>query len=100
MFAFLSRLLEILVAVAMIRSVLQVLFRAFRGMNGPRNSGSPVPPQNPATGSAGGAPAASTLLHQDPVCGTYVAAGSSLRKICKGQVYYFCSEECRDRYVA
>ena len=49
--------------------------------------------------AAAGDPA-TTVLHQDPVCGTYVAANSSLRKICGGKVFHFCSEECRDRYVA
>ncbi len=95
MFAFLSRVLLFFFAISVIRSVVQAVVRAFG------NSNTPQPPAGPArkTGPASEGDA-STLLHQDPVCGTYVAAGSSLRKICKGQVYHFCSEECRNRYVA
>jgi YHS domain-containing protein len=99
MFAFLSRILLFFVAISLIRGVVQAVTRAFRGTDLPRKAGSPASQQNTGAESAAN-PSASTLLHQDPVCGTYVAAGSSLRKICKGQVLHFCSEECRDRYVA
>jgi len=100
MLAFLSRILEFLVALAMLRSVLQMLFRLFGGGRGPgtawktrvRNPGAAA--GQTTTGDPG-----STLLHQDPVCGTYVASKSSFRKICRGQVMHFCSEECRDRYT-
>jgi YHS domain-containing protein len=103
MFEFLGRVIEILVFFAMIRSVLGLIMRIFRGTGGARGSG-PVPqaPQvktgSAAQGSQSGA-SESTLLHQDPVCGTYVAAGSSLRKISKGQVFHFCSEACRDKFA-
>jgi YHS domain-containing protein len=99
MFAFLGRILELLMAFAMIRAILQTVVRIFRSPDGtrdsPRSSG-PAPPP----GNVSGASSATTLLHQDPVCGTYVAAGSSFRKICNGKVVHFCSEKCRDRYVA
>jgi uncharacterized protein len=91
MFAFLSRLLLFFVVISVIRSVVSAVLRAFRGNETPATQ---QKPPDAATGSA------STLLHQDPVCGTYVPAGSSLRKICKGQVFHFCSEACRDRYQA
>lgn len=55
-------------------------------------------PADPITSSspAGGA----TLLQQDPICGTYVAADSSLKKIVAGHVYHFCSAECRNKFTA
>lgn len=94
---FLGRIFEILFVFVMIRAALGVVIRIFRGMNGAggRNTVTParrvvVDPDNPSE---------STLLHQDPVCGTYVAAGSSFRKICHGEVFHFCSEECRDKYA-
>jgi YHS domain-containing protein len=99
MFAYLFRLLLFFVTISVIRSVIYAVVRAFRGTNGPPSVESQAPPQRTGTDQAGSA-SASTLLHQDPVCGTYVAAGSSFRKICKGQVFHFCSEECRDRYQA
>jgi YHS domain-containing protein len=37
-------------------------------------------------------------LKKDPVCGTYVSAAASVTRSINGQVVYFCSEECRDRY--
>lgn len=39
-------------------------------------------------------------LKRDPVCGTYVAAGTSLTRQIKGETHYFCSKECRDKYRA
>src|SRR5579863_9144796 len=96
MFEFLGRVIEILVFFAMIRSALGLIMRIFRGSGTPRADASAAP--QAATGAATAA-SASTLLHQDPVCGTYVAAGSSLRKISKGQVFHFCSEACRDKFA-
>jgi YHS domain-containing protein len=43
-------------------------------------------------------PQGSTLLQQDPVCGTYVASDLSLKRIVRGKVVHFCSTECRDRF--
>jgi YHS domain-containing protein len=39
-------------------------------------------------------------LKRDPVCGTYIPADLSVRKSVNGEVLYFCSPECRDKYVA
>jgi YHS domain-containing protein len=97
MFELLGRIFEILLVFALIRSALGIVIRVFRGMNGARGSAT-QPPVRKTVEEADGV--GFTLLHQDPVCGTYVAAGSSFRKICKGQVFHFCSEECRDKYEA
>jgi YHS domain-containing protein len=37
-------------------------------------------------------------LKKDPVCGTYVSAASSFTRTVNGQLFHFCSKECRDRY--
>ena len=37
-------------------------------------------------------------LKRDPVCGTYVPADNSVRKIVGAETLYFCSPECRDKY--
>jgi len=95
MFELLGRIFEILVVFALIRSALGIVIRIFRGMGGARGSGTQPPVRKTVAEPDA---VASTLLHQDPVCGTYVAAGSSFRKICNGQVLHFCSEECRDKY--
>ncbi len=39
-------------------------------------------------------------LVQDPVCGVYCPKKSAFTAIYKGKVYYFCSEECRQKFIA
>ena len=39
-------------------------------------------------------------LKRDPVCGTYVPVDNSVRKSVNGEVLYFCSPECRDKYAS
>ena len=34
------------------------------------------------------------VMIQDPVCNTYVSAGSAVMEEVKGQQYYFCSQDC------
>lgn len=38
------------------------------------------------------------VLVQDPVCKTYIAQRDSIHLRQDGEVYYFCSEQCRDRF--
>jgi YHS domain-containing protein len=40
------------------------------------------------------------VLKRDPVCGTYVGVDNSVRKSVNGEVLYFCSTECRDKYAS
>lgn len=92
MFALIERLVFLLFLVSVVRSALQFVFRIWRGSQahtGPARTAAPPRPS----------PAGSTLLHQDPVCGTYVAADTSLKRIVNGKVIHFCSAECRDRYT-
>jgi YHS domain-containing protein len=88
MFPFLARLILFLVAISLIRSVVRFVQRAWMGA---------VETRQHVAGPAGGATAA-TMLQQDPVCGTYVAIDTSLKKIMNGRVLHFCSPECRDKY--
>lgn len=39
-------------------------------------------------------------LVKDPQCGTYVPARSAFKADVKGKTLYFCSEKCRDSYLA
>jgi YHS domain-containing protein len=41
---------------------------------------------------------ATEALKKDPVCGTYLAPSSAIRKTVGGVTYYFCSPECRDKF--
>ncbi len=40
------------------------------------------------------------VMVKDPVCGTYFPQGRAVALNGKGEVLYFCSTECRDRYLA
>lgn len=87
MLYFLARLILFAVAISVIRSVITFVQRAF-------TSG-----RTSATVRAGGGSSgAPTMLQQDPVCGTYVAIDTSLKKVVNGKVLHFCSPECRDKY--
>jgi uncharacterized protein len=49
-------------------------------------------------GEPGASPAIDEMV-QDPVCGVYVACGKAISAVVDGKTVYFCSKECRDRYV-
>jgi len=38
-------------------------------------------------------------LKKDPVCGTYISAATALQEKVKGETVYFCSKECREKYL-
>jgi YHS domain-containing protein len=66
-----------------VRSILGSLFK--------RGRGSAV--QQPAE------PAAPMELKKDPVCGTYVSPATGFSRTVQGHMIYFCSKECRDKFV-
>jgi len=37
---------------------------------------------------------------QDPVCETYVPRREAVRKVVQGQAYFFCSDECAEKFKA
>jgi YHS domain-containing protein len=37
-------------------------------------------------------------LHKDPVCGTYVAESSALKRQVGRETFYYCSEHCREKH--
>jgi len=39
-------------------------------------------------------------MEKDPVCGTYVPEKTSLKLKSEGEIFHFCSEKCRDEYIA
>jgi YHS domain-containing protein len=88
-----ERLIYLLFVALAIRSALQFISRLWSG----RPKVGVRPPGGPVRPAASAGPDA-TLLHQDPVCGTYVATDTSLKQVIDGKVVHFCSAECRDRY--
>jgi YHS domain-containing protein len=85
---FILEILLPLLVFGFLRSILRSLFQTKREVN------RPAPEQARPNVVAGGE------LKKDPVCGTYVSAGSSITRTVNGQLIHFCSKECRDKYRA
>jgi hypothetical protein len=75
-----------IIAITFLRSVIGLIVRTM---------GEAMSPEKPDVRAA---PTAGGELKRDPVCGTYVAAGASVRKTVGREVIHFCSTTCRDRY--
>ena len=71
------------------RSVLKSVFQASKTV-----THQPGPRPSEPTVVAGGE------LKKDPVCGTYVSTSLALTRTVKGEPVYFCSKECRDKFVS
>jgi len=74
----------------LLRALLRSVFEGFRSTFTPPRS---APRQPPAVHSGG-------ELKKDPVCGTYVSTTASIARTENGEVLYFCSKECSDKYRA
>ncbi len=91
-------LLEAVVAVlvlTLLRSFIGIILKGFSELLGS--------PASSASGSGAGARSAGPRapadeLKKDPVCGTFIAASTSIQKSVGGQTYHFCSAECRDKF--
>ncbi|MDQ6699938.1 MAG: hypothetical protein M3Z36_07115 [Acidobacteriota bacterium] len=57
--------------------------------------------QQPANSrSSEGMPTSAGELRKDPVCGTFIPVGTSLKKTVNGETVHFCSADCRDKFKA
>jgi len=36
---------------------------------------------------------------KDPVCNTYIPVENAIKENIEGKTYYFCSPECRDKFI-
>jgi len=96
MFRVIFYLLLTVVAISVLRSIVGIFLKgvaqAMKGGSGAPGvrSNNRASNQVPLTGE----------LKKDPVCGTYVAAASSIKETVAGQTIHFCSAQCRDKYVA
>jgi YHS domain-containing protein len=94
-----------MVARAIISSVMKGLSNAsasaFQQQQAPPNPSSSNPQSNSNSQSNpvnNGGPANGSVLHKDPVCGTYVSEGTGFRKQTSGQTFYYCSQACKDKH--
>ena len=91
MFRVIFYLLVTIFLITIVRSVVGVVMRGFSELI------SPAPRQ--ANGAREGVPL-SGELKKDPICGTYTSAATSLKETVGKETFYFCSPQCRDKYVA
>lgn len=87
MFRNVLRLVVVFIAALFVRHLVTLLIRVVTRMAGVTTS----PPSVPRQQSGG-------ELKKDPVCGTFVAVASSIKKTVNGEVIHFCSAACRDKY--
>jgi YHS domain-containing protein len=71
----------------LVRAILRSIVEGFRSAVAPQSAAK----QPPAVRSGG-------ELKKDPVCGTYVSTAASITRTVNGEVFYFCSKECSDKY--
>ena len=93
MFRLLTYMLLAVFLITVVRSMLGIILRGFSEMlrSNVASKAAPKPrPTVPLTGE----------LKKDPVCGTYTAAATSIQQTVQGETFYFCSAQCRDKYLA
>jgi YHS domain-containing protein len=92
MFRALFYMILLVIGISVVRAVLETigkLFSSFTSQAGP----SPAP--------AGPKPTRAEIkgeLKKDPVCGTFISTATAFQKAVGGQTYYFCSQQCRDKF--
>jgi YHS domain-containing protein len=93
MFRFIFYLLLPVVVISVLKSIVGIFLKGVAQAMKAGSSAPGAPRQSnqvPLTGE----------LKKDPVCGTYIAAASSIKETVAGQTIHFCSAQCRDKYVA
>jgi YHS domain-containing protein len=89
-------LLELVVLILTITVIRPVVAMVMKGVSDLFRPSSTPPPAGAKPREAPG-PIAEELK-KDPVCGTFIAPSSAVRKMLGGETYYFCSVECRDKF--
>jgi YHS domain-containing protein len=81
----------VLIGRAVLNSILKGIART--ASNSFANSGGDRPQQKQQQ-----PPSVTGELHKDPVCGTYVAESSALKRQVGRETFYYCSENCREKH--
>ena len=91
MFRVIFWLLGLVVIISLLRGVIGIILKGLGDLMSPRQPGAQRPQgQVPLSGE----------LKKDPACGTYIAVATSIHETVGGETFYFCSKQCRDKYVA
>jgi len=97
MFRFIFQFFALLIFFAVARSVLTWLARLASSFF--HASAQQEPSPEPAASRRDDLLASAGELHKDPVCGTFVPGSSKWTRSVDGQTVYFCSADCRDRFL-
>jgi YHS domain-containing protein len=83
-------LIASVLVITVLRSIIGIVLKGFSDLFHPEqpDQKGPHAPAVPAGGE----------LKKDPVCGTFISTATSIQKRVGGEVYYFCSAECRDKF--
>jgi YHS domain-containing protein len=92
MFRGILYLIFVVILISVLRAVLGIIAKGFGELTRPAATQS-----NPAPGRQ---VPLSGELKKDPACGTYISASTSIQEKVGGETVYFCSKQCRDKYVA
>lgn len=86
----LGYLIASVLVISLVRSIIGIVLKGFSDLFNPAPPAQkgPRPPSVPAGGE----------LKKDPVCGTFISTATAIQKRVGGEVYYFCSPECRDKF--
>jgi YHS domain-containing protein len=99
-------LIEFIFMILIIVAARSMLSGLFKGIaNGTRtfqkdaNQSRDAEPGAAADSAPGKQSPSANELHRDPVCGTYVAESTPHRRNSPGQVFYYCSSQCREKHA-
>ena len=79
-----------IVLITLLRAVAGVVGKGFAALFALASSERPEAPD--------GQPRLAGDLKRDPVCGVYVSVETSVKRTVAGQVFYFCSAACSEKY--
>ena len=91
MFRLILYLLLAVIVISVLRTVIGVLAKAFSSLL--QAGAAPSSSRPRQTGQLGG------NLHRDPICGTFVAESTPFQRRLPGQVFYYCSDACREKHA-
>jgi YHS domain-containing protein len=90
----LAYLIASVLVISVVRSIIGIVLKGFSDLFHPPEAG----PANTSTPSSTPSVPMVGELKKDPVCGTFVSTSTAFQKRIGGETYYFCSDDCRDKF--
>lgn len=92
MFRTILYLLIAVLLISIIRMIVGVVMKGFSDLL--QSGGAPETRSSPAENVPLGGE-----LKRDPVCGTFVAESTALKRQIAGKTYFYCSDTCREKHT-